>query len=69
MNARHESIKYRLRLKGSSLSAIARSLGRDKATVTLVSQGKGTSSRIQRAIAEALGDSVEELFPKNLDAA
>lgn len=64
----HEHIKFRLRSKGSSFAQLARELGCHRTQLTAVIKGTKTSARIERAIADALGDSVEELFPKNLDA-
>lgn len=51
---RHEIIKTRLRLAGSSLAQIARELGVAPTTVTTVSQGYRRSRRIEAAIARAL---------------
>lgn len=65
MNLRHETIKFRLRTKGTSLANIARQLEVTRSSVTQVSKGEETSDRIQRAIADALGDPVEELFPSH----
>jgi len=59
---RHESIKMRLRLAGSSLADIARELGVSASTVTTVSQGYRRSARIQTAIAAKLRVSATELW-------
>lgn len=58
----HERIKMRLRLIGSSLSAIARELGVAATTVTSVSQGYRRSRRIESAIAAKLGVLPEDLW-------
>jgi Ner family transcriptional regulator len=63
MNLNHELIKFRLRAKGTSLADIARKLGVSRSVVTRVSKGTGTSAPISRAIADALGESVESVFP------
>lgn len=60
---RHERIKMRLRLAGSSLSAIARDLGVQPTTVTAVSQGVRRSRRIESAIAAALATEPQKLWP------
>lgn len=59
---RHEIIKMRLRLAGSSLAQIARELGVAPTTVTTVSQGYRRSRRIERAIAHALCVQPESLW-------
>ena len=60
---RHERLKFQLRLKGRSLASIARQLGVSVSTVSLVSKGKNRSVRIERALAEALASTPEQLFP------
>jgi len=61
---RHETIKFKLRLAGLSLSSIARDLGISQSTVTVVCQGYRKSHRVQTAIAIALDEAAEELFPE-----
>ena len=61
---RHNDIKRRLRECGSSITQIARDIGKDQSTVTIVSQGHRKSDPIQRAIAERLGTTAEALFPE-----
>lgn len=51
---RHEHIKMQLRVRGSSLAAIAREVGVGKSTVTMVSQGRRRSERVEAAIATKL---------------
>jgi Ner family transcriptional regulator len=60
----HEQIKLRLRLVGSSLSAVARELDVAATTVTCVSQGYRRSRRIEAAIAAKLKIRPEELWPE-----
>lgn len=60
---RHEDVKRRLRLAGSSLTEIARTEGVLQSTVTVVSQGYRKSHRIQKAIAKQLGTTPQQLFP------
>lgn len=61
---KHERIKFELRLAGSSLAKVSRSLGLAQSTVSVVSMGHGRSHRIQEAIASELGKTPEELWPK-----
>lgn len=61
---RHERIKMRLRLAGSSLSGVARELKVAATTVTSVSQGYRRSRRIEQAIADKLGETPECLWPE-----
>lgn len=58
----HELIKAQLRENGSSMYAIARKLGVQPSTVTIVSQGLRRSRRIEAAIASALNTTPEVLF-------
>ena len=58
---RREFIKYQLRLKGSSLTAMSRELGVSTATVSQVCSGERISSRVLNAIADKLGISVSYL--------
>lgn len=58
----HERLKYQLRLTGSSMAKIARSLGVSQSSVTVVSQGYRRSRRIEAEIARQLGTSAEKLF-------
>ncbi|NJM00315.1 MAG: transcriptional regulator [Synechococcaceae cyanobacterium SM2_3_2] len=59
-----EEIKAQLRLIGSSLASVARELGVKKQTVNTVVVGKGRSKRIEMAIAQKLGLTVEEVWPE-----
>lgn len=54
MRGKHEDIRGALRLPGLTFTDIARTLAVAQATVGLVSQGKGRSERVERAIASAL---------------
>jgi Ner family transcriptional regulator len=69
MNLDHERIKFRLRANGTSLADIARNLGVSRSVVSRVCKGTGKSPRISQAIADALGESVESLFPERDKAA
>lgn len=60
---RHERIKMRLRLAGTSLAQIARDLGVRSTTVASVSRGTSHSRRIEATIARALGTGPEKLWP------
>lgn len=59
----HQRIKAGLRLRGSSLAAVARSLDVAPTTVTIVSKGYRRSRRIEQAIADALGMSPGAIWP------
>lgn len=64
----HEILKCRLRLVGSSMAAIARTLGISQSSVTVVSQGYRRSHRVQREIACQLGTTPQQLFPDRYEA-
>ncbi len=57
----HQRIKGALKLRGSSLSAVARSL--DVAPTTVTIKGIRRSRRIEAAIASALGMTPDALWP------
>jgi lambda repressor-like predicted transcriptional regulator len=57
-------IKQALRDHRTSQLGIARSLGISHTAVRLVIEGKSTSARVSRAIADALGVPVSELWPE-----
>lgn len=59
----HELIKARLRILGSSLSCIAKELGVSRSSVVPAVKGRSTSLRVDEAVAEKLGVSVDDLFP------
>ena len=65
---RHERIKMRLRVAGSSLSSVARELGVAPTTVTAVSQGHRRSRRIELAIASKLNETPARLWPERYTA-
>lgn len=60
---KHERIKGHLALLGLTFSSIARDLQIKPSSVVIISQGHRRSDRIQRAIAEALGMTPEQLWP------
>ncbi|WP_416358903.1 helix-turn-helix domain-containing protein [Brevundimonas aurantiaca] len=60
---RHARIKSALSLKHISLSDIARSLAVTPSTVSIVSRGYRRSRRVEQAIADALGQRPEEIWP------
>lgn len=64
----HEILKCRLRLAGSSMAKIARTLGISQSSVTVVSQGYRRSHRVQREIADQLGTTPQQLFPDRYEA-
>ncbi|MFB9221641.1 helix-turn-helix domain-containing protein [Paracoccus cavernae] len=59
----HEMLRARLRLAGSSFSAIARELGITPSSVSLVSQGHRRSEKVERAIASKLQTQPEIIWP------
>jgi Ner family transcriptional regulator len=62
--AKHEHVKFQLRLAGSSMAAIARELSVSHSSVTVVSQGYRTSSRILEAIAAKLNQDPASIWPE-----
>jgi len=60
---RHERIKMRLRLAGSSLAQVARELRVQPTTVTSVCQGYRRSRRIEDLIATKLSTTPAKLWP------
>lgn len=64
VNAAHERLKMELRLRGRSIASIARELNVLRSTVTLVSQGLRRSTKIESALAEAVGMTAVQLFPE-----
>ena len=61
---RHARIKGALLLRGETLSSIARELGVAPGTVSIVSRGFRRSRRIERAIAQALETTPQNLWPE-----
>lgn len=58
----HERLKMALRIEGSSLAKIGRSIGVSKTTMSKVGLRKLRVPRAEQAIAEVLGVPVETLF-------
>lgn len=65
---RHERIKMKLRLAGSSLAQVARELQVQPTTVTSVSRGLSRSKRIESRIAEVLRTTPDKLWPDRYEA-
>lgn len=65
----NRKVKALMVLNGIKGVDIAKKLKVSPVTVYIVISGKGKSRRIQKAIAEALGMSFEELWPENTKAA
>lgn len=61
---RHERIKMRLRIAGTSFADLARSLGVSDTNVSSCSFGRRRSAKVQKAIADALNTTPEALFPE-----
>ncbi|GGG68679.1 MAG: hypothetical protein CMF72_12355 [Mameliella sp.] len=68
VNPAHERLKMELRLRGRSIASVARELEVLRSTVTLVSQGLRRSSKIEKALADAVGTTPAELFPDRYPA-
>lgn len=58
-----EEIKAALRMKGVTLAALADQLGISRSTVCLIVGGKGTSARVQNAVAKLVGKPVAAIWP------
>ncbi|MDR0996098.1 MAG: helix-turn-helix domain-containing protein [Zoogloeaceae bacterium] len=58
-----EEIKAAMRIHGMTQTALAESLGVNRATVTQVINGISKSERIQKAIAKLIGKPVKEIWP------
>lgn len=58
----HERLKMYLRLNGTSLAAEARKLNVSRTTLSLVGLRKLKNTRIEQALADAVGVPVSELF-------
>lgn len=67
--AKHELVKYRLRLAGFSFSDVARELGITPKSVSAVSRGFGRSKRVEAKIAEILCECPEEIWPERYEEA
>lgn len=63
MTPRHELIKYRLRIIGKSCAQIANELDVSHSVITRVLQGRARSRRVEQAVADALNEPVEKVFP------
>lgn len=61
---RHARVKYQLELRGLKLADVAKQIGVGASAVSSVSLGKSRSLRIEKHLAEAVGQSVEMLFPE-----
>lgn len=61
---RSEFIKSQLRLRGTSLAEVGRSLEVGSGTMTVVSKGKGVSERVMLRLAEILEMDPGELWPE-----
>ena len=64
----HERIKQGLRKNGTSMFSIARDLRVSHAMVILVAQRKRRSRRIEQEIADRLGLSLAEVWPRRYES-
>lgn len=60
--AHHEYLKYRLRLSGTTMAALARELGINHASLICITKRRRRSKRIEQALADKLNVPVDELF-------
>jgi transcriptional regulator with XRE-family HTH domain len=65
LNSTGRKIRALMALSGITQADIRRNLGVTPAAISLVVSGKKNSKRVKRAIAQALGVTVEELWPSN----
>ena len=63
-NKLRERIKYELRTRGLSFSALSRKTGIDPSVFSAVSAGKKRSRRAALVIAESIGSTPEKLWPE-----
>ena len=61
---RHQEIREALKLRGYTISAVARELGISPASVTTVSQGYRRSANVEAHLARLLGTTAAALFPE-----
>jgi Ner family transcriptional regulator len=61
---RHQFIRTGLSLRHQTLSSIATAMDVTTTTVSLVSQGKTRSAKIEQALATAIGFELHELWPE-----
>lgn len=59
-----EQIKAAMRMKGITQTALSEQLHVAKSTVSQVISGRSVSARVQGRIAEIIGKSVSEIWPK-----
>ncbi len=64
---RHQEIREALKLRGYTMSDIARELGISPASVTTVSQGYRRSARVEERIAQLLDTTAAGLFPERYE--
>ena len=61
---RHQTIKYKLNLVGTSLTGVAKKVGVSSNTVNAVSASRSKSMSVAQALADAIGEDVSILFPE-----
>jgi hypothetical protein len=60
---RHQLILLSVKGQGKTFAGVARQIGCTPAMVTMVSQGRRKSRRVQKALARVCGRPVADLFP------
>lgn len=60
--AHHEYLKYRLRVSGTTMAALARELGINHASLICITKRRRRSKRIEQALADKLNVHVDQLF-------
>lgn len=61
---RHEFLKARLRISGTSLAQVARDLGISHTSVSSVSLGTSTSKAVEAYISEKLQQNPQDIWPE-----
>jgi lambda repressor-like predicted transcriptional regulator len=65
INSKSEYIKYRLKMKGSSPSKVARARGVSFTAVWVVIEGRAESKPTKRMISQITGEPIEVLWPND----
>lgn len=64
---RHEFLKARLRISGTSLAQVARDLGISHTSVSSVTLGTSSSKAVEAYIAEKLQQQPRDIWPERYD--
>ena len=58
-----EQIKAAIRMKGTTPARLAEEMGLASSTLSMVINGRGTSARVQKRIAEVTGLAISTMWP------